>query len=68
MCRGVYLASIMYNEDKVLVTAEDYLPIVEVDENFPSNVQQDFLWFMKVRVKGQILMIFSLWKMLKFLK
>ncbi|XP_041473244.1 ankyrin repeat and fibronectin type-III domain-containing protein 1-like isoform X2 [Lytechinus variegatus] len=46
--RGVYLASVIYNEDKVLVTTEDYLPIIEVDENFPSNVQQDFLWFMKV--------------------
>ncbi|XP_071505327.1 ankyrin-repeat and fibronectin type III domain-containing 1-like [Diadema antillarum] len=46
--RGVYIASVIYNEDKVLVTTEDYLPIVEVDENFPSNIQQDFLWFMKV--------------------
>lgn len=47
----MYLASVIYNDDKVLVTTEDYLPIIEVDENFPSNVQQDFLWFMKVRSK-----------------
>ncbi|XP_071796997.1 uncharacterized protein [Asterias amurensis] len=46
--RGVYLASVMYNDDKVLVTAEDQLPIVEVDETFSSSIHQDFLWFLKV--------------------
>ncbi|XP_038067073.1 ankyrin repeat and fibronectin type-III domain-containing protein 1-like isoform X3 [Patiria miniata] len=46
--RGVYLASVMYNDDKVLVTNEDQLPIVEVDETFSSSIHQDFLWFLKV--------------------
>lgn len=49
ICRGIYLANILYHEDKIMVTTEDHIPIVEVDENFPSNYQQDFLWFMKVR-------------------
>ncbi|XP_022089300.1 uncharacterized protein LOC110978538 isoform X4 [Acanthaster planci] len=46
--RGVYLASVMYSDDKVLVTNEDQLPIVEVDETFSSSIHQDFLWFLKV--------------------
>lgn len=46
--RGIYVATIIYHDDKIMVTTEDHIPIVEVDENFPSNYQQDFLWFMKV--------------------
>ncbi|XP_071814589.1 ankyrin repeat and fibronectin type-III domain-containing protein 1-like isoform X4 [Apostichopus japonicus] len=46
--RGIYLATILYHEDRIMVTTEDHIPIVEADENFPSNYQQDFLWFMKV--------------------
>ncbi len=47
--RGVYLASMLYREDKILVTTEDCLPVVEIeDENFSSNLHQEFLWFMKV--------------------
>jgi hypothetical protein len=46
--RGVYIASLLYNEDRVLVT-EDTLPIVEVDENFTStSLHTDFHWMMKV--------------------
>ncbi|XP_033108697.1 uncharacterized protein LOC117110186 isoform X2 [Anneissia japonica] len=46
--RAVYVCTLLYSEDKVLVTTEDHLPIVEVDDNYPSNMYQDFLWFMKV--------------------
>ncbi|XP_013391704.1 ankyrin repeat and fibronectin type-III domain-containing protein 1 isoform X3 [Lingula anatina] len=47
--RGVYLASLVYNEDKILVTNEDHLPIVEVDENFSSaSLHSDFHWMMKI--------------------
>ncbi|XP_071965983.1 ankyrin repeat and fibronectin type-III domain-containing protein 1-like isoform X2 [Antedon mediterranea] len=46
--RAVYVCTLLYSEDKVLVTTEDQLPIIEVDDNYPSNMHQDFLWFMKV--------------------
>ncbi|XP_022235199.1 ankyrin repeat and fibronectin type-III domain-containing protein 1-like [Limulus polyphemus] len=46
--RGVHLACLFYNEDKVLVTTEELLPVVEVDEGYPSSLQTDFYWLMKV--------------------
>ena len=43
------MASLVYNEDRILVTNEDTLPIVEVDENFSAaNLYPDFHWLMKV--------------------
>ena len=48
-CRGVYLACVCYNDDKILVTTEDNIPIVEVDESYSGNsLQADFDWLMKV--------------------
>ena len=47
--RGVYLASLLYCDDRVLVTNEDMLPIVEVDDNFSgTSLNADFHWLMKV--------------------
>ena len=48
--RGVYLAAVCYNDDdKILVTTEDNLPIVEVDESYSgSSLQVEFDWLMKV--------------------
>nr|XP_022917045.1 ankyrin repeat and fibronectin type-III domain-containing protein 1 isoform X2 [Onthophagus taurus] len=46
--RGIYLACILYYEDKVLVTNEDFLPVIEIDENFPSCIHSDHHWLMKV--------------------
>ncbi|XP_067005275.2 ankyrin repeat and fibronectin type-III domain-containing protein 1 [Anabrus simplex] len=46
--RGVFLACLMYHEDKVLVTNEDFLPVIEVDETYPSCIYNDFHWLMKV--------------------
>ncbi|XP_017782500.1 PREDICTED: uncharacterized protein LOC108566897 isoform X2 [Nicrophorus vespilloides] len=46
--RGIYLACILYHEDKVLVTNEDFLPVIEIDETFPSCIHNDLHWFMKV--------------------
>ncbi|XP_018321711.1 uncharacterized protein LOC108734587 isoform X2 [Agrilus planipennis] len=46
--RGIYLACILYHEDKVLVTNEDFLPVIEIDETFPSCIHTDYHWFMKV--------------------
>ncbi|XP_077482639.1 ankyrin repeat and fibronectin type-III domain-containing protein 1 isoform X1 [Stigmatopora argus] len=46
--RGLYLTSIFYRDDSILVTPEDQIPIVEVEDSYPSSLVQDFLWFMKV--------------------
>ncbi|KAJ8923141.1 hypothetical protein NQ315_001695 [Exocentrus adspersus] len=46
--RGIYLACILYHEDKVLVTNEDFLPVIEIDETFPSCIHSDLHWLMKV--------------------
>ncbi|XP_076649906.1 ankyrin repeat and fibronectin type III domain containing protein wide awake isoform X2 [Halictus rubicundus] len=46
--RGVFLACLLYHEDKVLVTNEDFLPVIEVDETYPSCIYTDFHWLMKV--------------------
>ncbi|XP_059217823.1 uncharacterized protein LOC106080825 isoform X2 [Stomoxys calcitrans] len=46
--RGIYLASIVYCEDKILVTSEDFLPVIEIDESFPSTLNSDYHWLMKV--------------------
>ncbi|KAL2078456.1 hypothetical protein ACEWY4_026141 [Coilia grayii] len=45
--RGLYLTCILYRDDNVLVTPEDQIPIVEVDDSY-SSLTQDFLWFTKV--------------------
>ncbi|XP_055848800.1 uncharacterized protein LOC129913874 isoform X3 [Episyrphus balteatus] len=46
--RGIYLACILYYEDKVLVTSEDCIPVIEIDETYPSSLHSDYHWFMKV--------------------
>ncbi|KAJ8013464.1 hypothetical protein DPEC_G00030060 [Dallia pectoralis] len=46
--RGVYLAAVFYHKDSVLVTTEDHIPIVEVDDSYGSSLMQDFLWFTKL--------------------
>jgi hypothetical protein len=53
LCRGVYLCCILYHRDRVLVTYDEYPPIVEVDENFPSNLglAVELHWLMKVALK-----------------
>ncbi|CAF4778601.1 unnamed protein product [Rotaria sp. Silwood1] len=46
--RGLYLVSVMLNNDRILVTNEDVLPMVEVDEHYSHNLLTDFQWFMKL--------------------
>lgn len=46
--RGLYLTSIFFRDDNVLVTSEDQIPIVEVEDSYSSSLMQDFLWFTKV--------------------
>ncbi|XP_029102352.1 ankyrin repeat and fibronectin type-III domain-containing protein 1 [Scleropages formosus] len=46
--RGLYLTAVFYREDNILVTAEDQIPIVEIDDSYSSSLLQDFFWFTKV--------------------
>ncbi|KAJ8245800.1 hypothetical protein GJAV_G00260450 [Gymnothorax javanicus] len=46
--RGLYLTSIFYRDDNVLVTPEDQIPIVEIEDSYSSSLMQDFLWFTKL--------------------
>ncbi|XP_066908676.1 ankyrin repeat and fibronectin type-III domain-containing protein 1 isoform X1 [Halyomorpha halys] len=46
--RGVYLSCLLYNEDKVLLTNEDFLPVIEVDETYPGSIYHDFHWLLKI--------------------
>lgn len=48
--RGVYFACIVFHEDKVLVTTEEFPPVVEVDDTYPASVNNDFHWLMKVHL------------------
>ncbi|MGH0162194.1 UNVERIFIED_CONTAM: hypothetical protein FKN15_042431 [Acipenser sinensis] len=42
--RGLYVATVFYHKDDILVTNEDQIPIVEIDDSFTSSIMQDFLW------------------------
>ncbi|XP_034639734.1 ankyrin repeat and fibronectin type-III domain-containing protein 1-like isoform X7 [Trachemys scripta elegans] len=46
--RGLYLTSIFYKDDNILVTHEDQIPVVEIDDTYSCLLMQDFLWFTKV--------------------
>lgn len=46
--RGIYLACVCYSDDKVLVTNEDFIPVIEIDDAYPNSLNTDFYWLMKV--------------------
>uniref|UniRef100_A0A8C5QYS5 Ankyrin repeat and fibronectin type III domain containing 1 n=1 Tax=Leptobrachium leishanense TaxID=445787 RepID=A0A8C5QYS5_9ANUR len=46
--RGLYIAVIFHYKDNMLVTNEDHIPIVEIDDSCTSSIMQDFLWFTKL--------------------
>lgn len=48
--RGIFLACILYCDDKIFVTNEDFIPVIEIDETYPSNLNNDYYWLMKVSV------------------
>ncbi|CAF1290315.1 unnamed protein product, partial [Didymodactylos carnosus] len=48
MKRGLYLVSIVFNGDRMLISNEDMFPMVEVDENYGNNLLADFQWFIKL--------------------
>ncbi|CAI2357173.1 unnamed protein product [Caenorhabditis sp. 36 PRJEB53466] len=45
---GVYLAALVYTEGKVLVTVDDCVPIVTVDENVTTVSKDDHHWLIKM--------------------
>ncbi|GFN78198.1 ankyrin repeat and fibronectin type-iii domain-containing protein 1, partial [Plakobranchus ocellatus] len=58
--RGVYMACLLYNDDKLLVTSDEQLPIIEVDETFSApSIQNDLYWLLKVS---------CMWEEIKILK
>ncbi|XP_032859864.1 ankyrin repeat and fibronectin type-III domain-containing protein 1-like isoform X3 [Tyto alba] len=46
--RGLYLTAIFYKDENILVTHEDQIPVVEIDDSYSCLLMQDFLWFTKV--------------------
>ncbi|XP_068764780.1 ankyrin repeat and fibronectin type-III domain-containing protein 1 isoform X10 [Struthio camelus] len=46
--RGLYLTAVFYKDDNILVTHEDQIPVVEIDDTYSCLLMQDFLWFTKV--------------------
>ncbi|XP_078096007.1 ankyrin repeat and fibronectin type-III domain-containing protein 1-like [Mustelus asterias] len=46
--RGLYLTAIFYKDDDIIVTHEEQIPVVEMDDSYSSSLMQDFLWFTKV--------------------
>ncbi|KAF3846768.1 hypothetical protein F7725_003846 [Dissostichus mawsoni] len=50
--RGVYLATVFYHKENILVTAEDQIPLVEI-KCCSTSIIQDFLWFAKLSCAWQ---------------
>nr|XP_046195993.1 ankyrin repeat and fibronectin type-III domain-containing protein 1-like [Oncorhynchus gorbuscha] len=50
--RGVYLATVFYRKENILVTADDQLPLVEI-QCCSTSISQDFLWFAKLSCAWQ---------------
>ncbi|KAM9746514.1 ankyrin repeat and fibronectin type-III domain-containing protein 1 [Menidia menidia] len=50
--RGVYLATVFYHKDNILVTAEDQIPLVEI-QCCSTSITNDFLWFAKLSCAWQ---------------
>ncbi|KAM3598522.1 uncharacterized protein V6R79_019016 [Siganus canaliculatus] len=50
--RGVYLATVFYHKEKILVTAEDQIPLMEI-QCCSTSIIQDFAWFAKLSCAWQ---------------
>ncbi|KAK5914449.1 hypothetical protein CgunFtcFv8_008889 [Champsocephalus gunnari] len=50
--RGVYLATVFYHKENILVTAEDQIPLVEI-KCCSTSIIHDFLWFAKLSCAWQ---------------
>ena len=43
-----YLCCVVFHEDRVLMTNEEVLPLLAVDDNVPKSVQHEFHWLAKL--------------------
>ncbi|XP_018523220.1 ankyrin repeat and fibronectin type-III domain-containing protein 1 [Lates calcarifer] len=50
--RGVYLATVFYHKENIMVTAEDQIPLVEI-QCCSTSIIHDFLWFAKLSCAWQ---------------
>ncbi|XP_070779339.1 ankyrin repeat and fibronectin type-III domain-containing protein 1 [Enoplosus armatus] len=50
--RGVYLATVFYHKENILVTAEDQIPLVEI-QCCSTSITHDFIWFAKLSCAWQ---------------
>ncbi|XP_077357774.1 ankyrin repeat and fibronectin type-III domain-containing protein 1 [Festucalex cinctus] len=50
--RGVYLATVFYHKENILVTAEDQLPLVEI-QCCSTTLTHNFVWFAKLSCAWQ---------------
>ncbi|XP_069557398.1 ankyrin repeat and fibronectin type-III domain-containing protein 1 [Brachyistius frenatus] len=50
--RGVYLATVFYHKENILLTAEDQIPLVEI-QYCSTSITHDFLWFAKLSCAWQ---------------
>ncbi|KAM9345910.1 ankyrin repeat and fibronectin type-III domain-containing protein 1 [Symphorus nematophorus] len=50
--RGVYLATVFYHKENILVTAEDQIPLVEI-QCCSTSITHDFPWFAKLSCAWQ---------------
>ncbi|XP_034749107.1 ankyrin repeat and fibronectin type-III domain-containing protein 1-like [Etheostoma cragini] len=50
--RGVYLATVFYHKENILVTADDQIPLVEI-HCCSTSIIHDFLWFAKLSYAWQ---------------
>ncbi|XP_041673357.1 ankyrin repeat and fibronectin type-III domain-containing protein 1-like [Cheilinus undulatus] len=50
--RGVYLATVFYHKENILVTAEDQIPLVDI-QCCSTSLTQDFAWFAKLSCAWQ---------------
>lgn len=48
LANRLYLCCVLFNEDKVLMTNEEVLPIMEIDDDFPPHLQAEFQWFVRL--------------------
>lgn len=42
------MSCVIHHEDKVLVTNEEFVPVIEIDDTYPNNLNSEFQWLTKV--------------------
>ncbi|OXB77027.1 UNVERIFIED_CONTAM: hypothetical protein H355_014849, partial [Colinus virginianus] len=66
--QGLYLSVIFFYKDNLLVTNEDQIPIVEIDDSHSSSIMQDFLWFTKMTELDVFLQLSCMWDDIRWLR